>query len=52
METRKIGSLEVTAAGLDGNAFGDRDGVARTRAVVEAAIAREEPPGSCLFFPW
>lgn len=38
METRNIGSLEVTAVGLGGNNFGGRLDVAKTRAVVEAAI--------------
>jgi aryl-alcohol dehydrogenase-like predicted oxidoreductase len=38
METRKIGSLEVTAVGLGGNNFGSRLDLEGTRAVVDAAI--------------
>jgi aryl-alcohol dehydrogenase-like predicted oxidoreductase len=38
METRKIGSLEVTAVGLGGNNFGGRIDSKATRAVVDAAL--------------
>ena len=38
METRKIGSLQVTVVGLGGNNFGSRLDPAGTRAVVDAAL--------------
>lgn len=38
METRKIGSLEVTIVGLGGNNFGGRLDSKGTRAVVDAAL--------------
>jgi aryl-alcohol dehydrogenase-like predicted oxidoreductase len=38
METRRIGSLQVTVVGLGGNNFGGRLDFDRTRAVVEAAL--------------
>ena len=38
METRRIGGLEVSVAGLGCNNFGRRLGRARTRAVVDAAV--------------
>jgi aryl-alcohol dehydrogenase-like predicted oxidoreductase len=38
METRKIGSLEVTTVGLGGNNFGGRIDSKATRAVVDAAL--------------
>ena len=39
MEMRRIGSLEVSVAGLGGNNFGRRLDAAGTREVVEAALA-------------
>jgi aryl-alcohol dehydrogenase-like predicted oxidoreductase len=38
METRKIGSLEVTVVGLGGNNFGGRVDAEGTRSVIDAAI--------------
>lgn len=38
METRKIGSLDVTVVGLGGNNFGSRLDAPGTRAVIDAAI--------------
>jgi aryl-alcohol dehydrogenase-like predicted oxidoreductase len=38
METRKIGSLEVTVVGLGGNNFGGRVDLEGTHAVVDAAL--------------
>ena len=38
METRRIGSLQVTVVGLGGNNFGGRLDFNRTRAVVQAAL--------------
>ena len=38
METRKIGSLDVTVVGLGANNFGSRLDYAGTRAVIDAAI--------------
>ncbi len=38
METRRIGSLEVSVVGLGGNNFGGRLGLEATRAVVHAAL--------------
>ncbi len=38
LETRRIGSLEVTVVGLGGNNFGGRLDFARTRSVVDAAL--------------
>ena len=41
METRKIGSLQVSAVGLGCNNFGWRIGVEETQAVVDAALDAE-----------
>ena len=41
METRKIGSLEVSVVGLGGNNFGGRLDLEATRAVVDAALDAE-----------
>src|SRR5438552_11719661 len=41
VETRKIGSLEVSVVGLGGNNFGGRLDLEATRAVVDAALDAE-----------
>jgi aryl-alcohol dehydrogenase-like predicted oxidoreductase len=38
LPTRRIGSLDVTVAGLGCNNFGRRIGLAETRAVIDAAL--------------